>query len=235
MIETTEKCLFLSVKMLSIMKVNNFFIAIAATTLMVSCVKHEVIPPPKPQVDLSSTFFADTSGTTIQYTKDVDGFYIQATNERFLQSSPQLSSIVYFNTIRSTNYTDLVKFSVGKALWDAAAGPLPTVSQFKLFFEGMLTPAFSDNAENGIVIEWVDRNGQLWISRENSTQPQSFVFTSIVQESDEEGDYVKFSSEFSCWLYSLDNQDSVRFDNGRYTSYFQNLSKLMIFLSLGQL
>lgn len=204
------------------MKLKFFFLAVAASGAIASCVKHEVIPPPKPQVDLSSSFSADTSGTNISYVKDVDGFYVEATNFRELQTSPQLSSIVYANTLRSTNYFDLVKLSVGRAYWDAGVDAFPSVSQFKLFFEGMMNPDFSDGGLNGVMIEWRDSGNNLWRTRENSTQLQSFSFTSISQESDEEGDYVKFTSEFSCYLYSLDELDSVRFDNGRYSSYFKN-------------
>jgi hypothetical protein len=204
------------------MKFKLFTIAALVAGITASCIKHEVIPPPKPKVDLSSSFMADTSGFPIVYTKDVEGFFVEATNFRALQASPQLSSIVYFNTIRSTNYADLFRISVGRCFWDAANGQFPSVSQFKLFFEGMSNPSISNDGLNGVMLEWRDSNNQLWRSREESTQPQSFVFTSIVQESDEDGDYVKFSSEFSCYLYSLDGLDSVRFDNGRYSSFFKN-------------
>ena len=69
------------------MKLKFFLLAIVTSGIIASCVKHEVIPPPKPQVDLSSSFSADTSGTTISYVKDVDGFYIEATNFRAIQSA----------------------------------------------------------------------------------------------------------------------------------------------------
>jgi hypothetical protein len=204
------------------MKLKLFSFAALVAGFTASCIKHEVIPPPKPKVDLSSSFMADTSGFPIVYTKDVDGFFVEATNFRELQASPQLSNILYFNTMRSTNYADLFRVSVGRCYWDAANGQFPSVSQFKLFFEGMTNPGFSDDGINGVMLEWRDSNSQLWRSRQNSTQPQNFVFTSILQESDEDGDYVKFSSEFSCYLYSLDGLDSVRFDNGRYSSFFKN-------------
>jgi hypothetical protein len=204
------------------MKLKLLSLAAIVSGIAVSCIKHEVIPPPQPKVDLSSSFTADTSGFPLVYTKDVDGFFVEATNFRELQASPQLSNIVYYNTIRSTNYADLFRISVGRAFWDAANGQFPSVSQFKLFFEGLTNPGFSDDGINGVMLEWRDSNNQLWHTRAASTQPQNFVFTSIVQESDEDGDYVKFSAEFSCYLYSLDGLDSVRFDNGRYSSYFKN-------------
>jgi hypothetical protein len=204
------------------MKLKLLSLAAIVSVIAVSCIKHEVVPPPLPKVDLSSSFTADTSGATLIYTKDVEGFFVEATNFRELQASPQLSNIVYYNTIRSTNYADLFRISVGRAFWDAANGQFPSVSQFKLFFEGLTNPGFSDDGINGVMLEWRDRNNQLWHTREASTQPQNFVFTSITQESDEDGDYVKFSAEFSCYLYSLDGLDSVRFENGRYSSYFKN-------------
>jgi hypothetical protein len=204
------------------MKLKVFSIAALSSLITVSCIKHEVIPPPKPKVDLSSSFTADTSGFPLVYTKDVDGYFVEATNFRELQASPQLSNIVYYNTIRSTNYADLFRVSVGRAYWDAANGQFPSVSQFKLFFEGLSNPNFSDDGINGIMLEWRDSSNKLWRTREASTQPQNFVFTSILQESDEIGDYVKFTSEFSAYLYSLDGLDSIRFENGRYSSFFKN-------------
>ena len=204
------------------MKLKFFFLAIATTGALASCVKHEVIPPPKPKVDLSSSFSVDTSSVKITYVKDVDGFLIEPTNFRQLQSTPQLSSIVYFNTIRSSVFSDLFKVSIGRAYWDAGNGPFPSVELFRIFFENTINPAFSDNGIDGVMLEWRDRNNVLWRSREASLQSQSFVFTSVVQESDEEGDYVKFSAEFSCYMYTTDGLDSIRFDNGKYTSYFQN-------------
>jgi len=81
---------------------------------------------------------------------------------------------------------------------DAASGPFPSVNQFRVYFESMLNVSlpFSDNANQGIMLEWRDANNQLWKTSETSPLPQSFIFTSISQESDEEGDYVKFTASF---------------------------------------
>jgi hypothetical protein len=204
------------------MKYIIFFSILTLTGVLSSCVEHEVIPPPKPVVDLSSSFRADTGEVTIVYTKDVDGFFIDATNFRELQTSPQLSSIKYINTISSTSNVQYVRFRIGKAFWDDASGNFPSLSQFQLFFDNSTNPLFSVGGEQGVEIEWRDANNKIWKTTPDTEEPQAFQFTSLVQESDESGDYMKFNAVFSCTLYSADGQDSVRFDNGSYSSYFRN-------------
>jgi hypothetical protein len=116
----------------------------------------------------------------------------------------------------------MFKVSIGRDLWDAANGPFPPVSQFKVFFESMTNVAFSDDADAGVVLEWRDSNNQLWKTSQSSANPQSFVFTSRVQESDEEGDYVRFTAIFSATFYSTDMSQTRTLTNGQYTGYFKN-------------
>jgi hypothetical protein len=200
----------------------NLMLILISGGVLFSCIKHEVIPPPLPQVDLSASFVADTNGVQIGYVKGVNGFYVQATNYREILSSPQPSNIKYFSAIQSTNLTDMFKVSIGRDLWDAANGPFPPVSQFKVFFESMTNVAFSDDADAGVVLEWRDSNNQLWKTSQSSANPQSFVFTSRVQESDEEGDYVRFTAIFSATFYSPDMSQTRTLTNGQYTGYFEN-------------
>lgn len=200
----------------------NLIVILISGGFFFSCIKHVVIPPPLPQVDLSASFVADTSGVQIGYVKGVNGFYVQATNYREILTSPQPSNIKYFSAIQSTNLTDMFKVSIGRDLWDAANGPFPPVSQFKVFFESMTNVAFSDDADAGVFLEWRDSNNQLWKTSQSSPNPQSFIFTSRVQESDEEGDYVRFTAIFSATFYSPDLSQTRTLTNGQYTGYFKN-------------
>jgi hypothetical protein len=202
----------------------NLLVILISGGFLFSCIKHVVIPPPLPQVDLSATFVADTNGTQFGYATDVNGFYVQATNYREILSSPQPSNIKYFSAILSTNFTDLFKVSIGRDYWDAVNGPFPPVNQFRVYFESMrnVSLPFSDDANSGVMLEWRDANNQLWKTSASSPLPQSFVFTSVVQESDEEGDYVRFTANFSATFYSPDMSQQRTLNNGQYVGYFKN-------------
>jgi hypothetical protein len=173
---------------------------------------------------LSASFIADTNGTQFSYATGVNGFYVQATNYREILSSPQPSNIKYFSTILSTNLTDMFKVSIGRDFWDAATGAFPPVNQFRVYFESMLNVSlpFSDDAMNGVMLEWRDANNQLWRTSASSPLPQSFVFTSVVQESDEEGDYVRFTATFTATFYSPDMSQQRTLNNGQFVGYFKN-------------
>jgi hypothetical protein len=189
-----------------------------------SCIKHEVIPPPLPQVDLNGTFRADTNGAQFGYSSGVNGFFVQATNYREILSSPQPSNIKYFSAIQSSAANDMFKVSIGRDFWDAATGAFPSVNQFKTYFETRrnVSLQFSDDANNGVMLEWRDANNQIWRTSASSPLPQSFMFTSIVQESDEMGDYVKFTASFSATFYSADMSQQRTLTNGSYSGFFKN-------------
>jgi len=75
----------------------NLLVILISGGFLFACIKHVVIPPPLPQVDLSSTFIADTNGVQIGYATDINGFFVQATNYREILSSPQPSNIKYYS------------------------------------------------------------------------------------------------------------------------------------------
>jgi len=200
----------------------NIWIILLSAATFSSCIKHVVIPPPLAQVDLSASFVADTSGAQIGYVKGVNGFYVQATNYREILTSPQPSNIKYYSAILSTNLQDLFKVSIGRDFWDASAGPFPPANQFRVFFESLSNVPFSNDGDNGVMLEWRDSNNQLWKTSATSPNPQSFFFTSISQESDEAGDYVRFSATFSATFYSPDMSQTRTLTNGQYVGYFQN-------------
>lgn len=187
-----------------------------------SCIKHEVIPPPLPKVDLTASFSADTNGTQITYIKGLSGFDIKATNYREILTPPQQSNITYFSSIESINLVEYFKVSIGRDFWNATSGAFPPVAQFRVYFESMLAIAFSNNASTGVSLEWRDANNQLWKSKEDSPFLQSFAFASVSQETDESGDYLKFIAVFTATLFSPDESQTRTLNNGVFTAYFKN-------------
>jgi hypothetical protein len=203
-------------------KLKYFIIAFVGITSLFSCIDHVVIPPPLPEVDLSASFSCDTNGTQINYTKGLNGFDVLATNYREVLTPPQPSNIKYFSSIQSTSLVEYFKVSIGRDFFDAADGPFPPVDQFRVFFESFTAVPFSDNAEAGVHLEWRDANNQVWKTKANSGLPQAFNFVSVSQESDESGDYLKFSAVFTATFFSPDESQTITLNNGLYFGYFKN-------------
>lgn len=203
----------------------NIVLVIFGGLSLFSCIKHEVIPPPRPEVELNASFRADTNGFPIIYSKGVSGFDIKTSDIREILTPPQFSNIKYFSSIESVNLVEYFKVSIGRDFWSAASGNYPPIGQFKIYFENLMASmsvAFSDDATTGVALEWRDANNQLWRSREEAVTPQIFSFTSVSQESDESGDYLKFRATFTATLYSLDESESRFLQNGEFVAYFKN-------------
>src|SRR5690554_7078356 len=67
--------------------------------MFTSCIKHEVIPPPTPEVDLPASFTASLQGSSYEIIKDVNGYYCDATQAKEILPTPQPSKIIYFSSI----------------------------------------------------------------------------------------------------------------------------------------
>lgn len=191
-------------------------------TALFSCIKHEVIPPPLPKVDLVASFSADTNLVPINYTKEVNGFFVEVTNFRELASPPQPSLITYYSAIRSTNLQDLFKVSLGRLSWITTDGAFPPINQFRIYFESLALINFTEGGQEGVELQWRDSNNQLWTTDPDSPDTQFFSLTSVKQESDEEGDYLLFTAIFTATFYSPDGSESRRLNNGSFTCYFKN-------------
>lgn len=207
------------------MKIINYIFALTGLVFFNSCVEHEVIPPPRVEVELTCSFSAMVDSAAYDLTEDVAGFYCETTKAREILPLPQPSKAKYYASMRSTEVLELdfIQIGIGRASYNAEIGDDPTVEQFAQFFNMSFTPDFSENAEEGVEIIFRDPSGDIWTSKEDSENPQDFIFTTIEQESDEEGDYLKFVANFNCYLYDDidDPQDSVLIENAIYTGYFK--------------
>lgn len=201
-------------------------ILLACITLIgaASCIKHEVIPAPKPKVDLTTVFSADTNGATISYKSGIDGYAVISDNYREIKGSPLMSTIIYYNTLKSDSKVEQFKLSIGSAEWDAASGTFPPLENVSTFLSTSKTWVYSDGGTNGVELIWKDSDGVLWKTKDTSiaTVPATFTLATVTQESDETGDYFKFQATFDCYLYNNTLTDSVHFENGTYTSYIKN-------------
>lgn len=205
------------------MKIQHTLLGISCL-LFASCIKHVVVPAPEPKVVLTSTFSADTNSTNITFAKGADGYDVVNDNYREIKGSPQMSTIIYYSTLKSSSKVSQFKVAIGDAQWDAASGNFPPLATFTDFFSTSAVFVYKTGGANGVELTWKDEAGVVWTSKDTSMTANdgTFSISSATQQSDDTGDYMKVSLSFSCYLYNSSSTDSVYLQNGSFTTYFKN-------------
>ena len=169
--------------------------------LFSSCIEHEVIPAPTPEVELNCSFEGNIGGAFVQYTENVNGYSCFPSISK--QTSGGITSAQYLFSMRSATEIPYVQIGLGSISWDDPTGTeIPALSLFNSFFATYDLPNYSDYAYNGFEVAYVDAVGDVWRSSEVSVpQDVEFELSSIKQESDVSGDYSKFICNFNCFVY----------------------------------
>jgi hypothetical protein len=197
--------------------------SLISVAILASCVEHEVIPPPKEEVELNASFSSLLQGSDYELIQDVDGYYCDPTQAKEILPTPQPSTITYYSSMRSDAQMDFIQIGMGKLSFNADSSIDPSVEQFSAFFNSNTSPTYSLDAESGVEIVYRDGQGNVWTSMEGTGEPQDFQFTSLVQESDEEGDYMKFVAQFNVSLFDdiTTPTDTIVFENATFEGYFK--------------
>mgnify|MGYP001299259980 CR=1 FL=1 len=197
--------------------------SLVGIAILASCIEHEVIPPPKPEVDLTASFSGQLEGSNYELIQDVNGYYCEATQAKEILPTPQPSTVTYYSAIKSDSQMDFIQIGIGKLNFNADNSIDPSVEQFTSFFNSNTAPDYSLDAESGVEIVFRDGQGNVWRSMEGTGEPQDFQFTSLTQESDENGDYMKFVAQFNVSLFDdIQNPtDTIVFENAIFEGYFQ--------------
>lgn len=209
------------------MEFKKFTLSLLSLALLgASCVEHEVIPPPKPEVELECSFTASINEMDYDLVEQVNGFFCDPTQAKILNPSPQPSFVTYFASIRSQDELDYIQIKLGRLQFNADMEPEPSVEDFETFFMANVTPGFAEEANGGIEVVFRDNAGQVWMSNPLSLEPQNFLFSAVNLESDDDNDYMKFIANFNCYLYSnIENPpagDSIHMENAIYRGYFKH-------------
>lgn len=190
-----------------------------------ACIEHEVIPPPRPVVDLECAFSALIDGTEYTLIENVGGLFCDPAKSKEILPLPQPSTATYYATIRSDDLLELdfIQVKLGKLLFNAEIAIDPSLEQFTEFFMDNLEPEYERDADGGVEIIFRDQNGGVWTSSPDGPANQFFTFVNIEQESDEDGDYLKFIANFNTTLYDdIDDPTAeIEITNAVYTGYFQ--------------
>ena len=213
-------------------------LGLMGTLLISSCIKHEVIPAPEPEVDLDAHFEGLIGGSFIEYTENVDGYY--GLSELATQSASGISNAQYSFSMVSPSELTSIKISLGSLVWnDASGATTPALNLFITFFKSNDIPLYSNLAVAGFEVTFRDASGLNWTSDEASPlQAVTIDPLSIVQESDASGDYSKFNMTFECPIYHVysvvdisvpatipatmrDSIASIQIDQASFRGWFQ--------------
>lgn len=198
---------------------------LALTLGISSCIEHEVIPAPIPQVALSCHFQGLINGTDVELTENVLGYYCNPSKAKIILPAPSYSSAVYYSEILSAETPVAIKLGLGSVYWDASTTSEPTLTLFNDFHLNNTTPPFSNSGTAGFEVTYRDGTGTIWVSKQASVNFQDVTFSGISQESDASGDYSKFVCDFDCYVYHQDavtmEWDSVRIQAAEFKGWFK--------------
>jgi len=170
--------------------------------LLTGCPKHEIIPAPTPHVELEADFLGTINGTPVELHQNVNGYYNDALKTKIILPSPTPSSAVYSADMKSSSSLVSIKIKLGSVYFDAAVAQDPSLQVWKDFFlanDDPDDPNYAAGGNDGFELVYRDGTGAVWTSDE--AIPGTVKFTNVVQESDESGDYVKFTCTFDCNVY----------------------------------
>lgn len=211
------------------MRFNYFFYVISSVVVLVSCIKHEVIPAPEHIVDLTYSFSGVIDNDSVKLSADNLDYICLPTQEKNLVSPPLLSSAIYYSNITSPLSSEGIKIGLGHISWDKSSGDDPSTSIFNTFFSSTQNtfPNYKDDCSSGFKVVYTDQNGVVYSSSETSVNYQDVKFSNIRQDSDGTGDYSKFSCTFNCYVYyesgptPAPGKDSLKIQMGRLKGYFK--------------
>lgn len=201
--------------------------------VLASCIKHEVIPAPVPQVDLDAHFIGVINNTQTEYTENVLGYSNTSFKVKLIQPPGGNSTAVYYSRMQSTSVVPSIAVGLGSINFDSGVASDPPLALFTPFFPSNDTPNYSNNGSVGFEVIYTDPTSRQWKSSQGSTWPgKTANFTGIKQESDASGDYSKFICTFDCYVYSLNpdslallppvaHNDSILITDAVYTGWFQ--------------
>lgn len=173
----------------------------AISMVLLACNKHEIIPAPIAKADLETHFIGTIGNSEIELTENVNG-YTGSSSADFNISAGGADSAVYYSTFSSNTSSLSITVGHGSIEYDSGTSSTPTLSVFNNFFNNNLTPIFSVNGVNGFTVTYVDSQNKTWQSNQDHLLPgESVAYTNVSQESDNTGDYSKFTVTFNTYVY----------------------------------
>lgn len=182
--------------------------AIVAGITLIGCGKPEVVPTPTATANLKVAFEGIINGNDVEFTKNVQGFYHEATNTITYDSATATNAIQYFSHFRSNQTGSSIGIGIGSLDFDPNVSANASQDAFFNFFAQVPeTPPFSNNARAGFNIMYSDEAGRFYYS--DDTNPGTVEFLGFTELQDENGDYVQYSCSFSGEVYHKDEVEDT--------------------------
>ena len=178
--------------------------AILAFLPFIGCKEPEVIPtPPDDKVVLKEHFVGSINGTTVEWTKNVNG-YRNLTNSSYIIDPDNYKFYwKYYAGMASDSDPKTVRIGIGSLLHDPNVSADPGIESFKNFVAKFANPStapgFSDNAFDGFEVQYVDPAGSLQKSEE--ANPGTYTFSNLEYKEDRDGEYMTFVCRFNATVY----------------------------------
>lgn len=207
------------------------FLVVTSSLFLAGCPKHEVIPAPTPKVDLKSRFVGEINGTDVEWTQNVDGYYLNPTKTKVINSGSTLSTAVYSSEMMSdTEGKADIRVSLGLLSWDATIEEDPTLAIFNSYFKSLTQKPMKAGADGGFEVVYTDATGK--VRKSDPTRPNSptyyLEFFQNSQVSDASGDYAKFKCSSTSAFYVYYRRpvvdtivDSILINIGEFTGWFK--------------
>lgn len=177
--------------------------------VLVSCIKHEVIPAPTPTADLEAHFTGIINNTQTDFTENVLGYENVSYKVKVIQPPGGNSTAVYYSEMQSPTQSQSIAIGLGSINFDSGVASDPPLALFEPFFPANDNPNYSNGGATGFEVVYQDPTNRQWKSNQLSNYAgATSQFTGIQLESDATGDYSKFICTFDCYMYSL-NPDSL--------------------------
>ena len=182
------------------MKKLYFLLTIGGLAAFTACTDHEIVPPPVPLVDLNCECSATINDSSVTY---IDS--CSYSSEKNIVSGG-ISNARYQTRIWTEGIPGGLEIEMRSLTWSDDGSNNPTLAEWKTFFMDNTTPDYSGGvSHNGVYIEWTDLNGNVWKSDTSaSICVESFVYNTLIQESDTTGKYMQFDATFDCKLINSD-------------------------------
>ena len=177
-----------------------FLLTIGGLAAFTACTDHEIVPPPVPLVDLNCECSATINDSSVTY---IDS--CSYSSEKNIVSGG-ISNARYQTRIWTEGIPGGLQIEMRSLTWSDDGSNNPTLAEWKTFFMDNTTPDYSGGvSHNGVYIEWTDLNGNVWKSDTSaSICVESFVYNTLIQESDTTGKYMQFDATFDCKLINSD-------------------------------
>lgn len=163
---------------------------------MFACKKAEVIPAPSSSADLKIHFEGIINGSDVEWTKNVNGYFVESTKIYTTQPTGPLLDLAYSCAMVSNSKLSSIEVRLGSLVQDPTLGTSPTLVTMRNFMNANMMPNYSDTAKVGFEVRYVDESGKLF--RSDETVPGTVEYSEFVEKEDNNGEYIQFKVQFSC-------------------------------------